>query len=95
MLSSKAAPESNIDPPKAGKFAMGALGPANNRAARAGGGGVGGEVYLPLQGLGVNEVHEVKFRPLHAMRPEASADLHLTIATIHENMTCIYKHLCV
>ena len=48
------------------------LGAANKRAARGPGGEVGGEVPPLREGLGVKKL---SFRGLHAMRPEASADI--------------------
>ena len=44
MLRCEAAPESKKEAQNARKKGTGALGPANNRPSRAGGGGVGGEV---------------------------------------------------
>ena len=48
MLCCEAAPESKKEIHNAGKKATTALGVANRQPARAGGGGVGGEVSLPL-----------------------------------------------
>ena len=49
MLRCKAAPESQKDAQDAGKQASISLGAANSTAARGHGGGVGGEVNLPLE----------------------------------------------
>ena len=55
MLCCEAAPESKKEAQNARKKATGALGVANNWPARAGGGGVGGEVP-PFRGWGLTKL---------------------------------------